>query len=208
MSNKLFSVLGAAAAVAATAGCCVIDEMTLEDKQQPEIKSIVEKHSVNVNRKQELDKLCGKVWIPVYINGQESAANKAAADQAKTAQAYIEFDRSGKLNGFGGVNHFSGAFAVTAPDRLRFGAIAATLKAGSNLDYEMLFMAQLSDIDSFSALKNGEIEFKKRDVVMIRCKAVDPKQIKRAAAVRGKAVKAGAAAANPAMPTVDGALKK
>lgn len=202
MMNKLFSLLGVAAAVIMASGCCMIDEMTLEKQQPPQIQSIVEKHTAEINRKLELDKICGKVWGPVYIFGQENANAEKTSVQAPADRAYIEFARNGKFNGFGGVNFFSGAFAVSAPDQLRLGAIATTLKAGGNLDYEMLFMAQLGDVDSFALLKNGEIEFKKRNVVMIRCKAVDPKLVKRAANAK-KVVKPAAQAVNPAMPTVD-----
>ncbi len=182
-----------------------IDEMTLEQDSAPQIKNIVEKHKAEINRKQELDLLCNKAWVPVYINGQEGEDAKNAIALPKDVQAYIEFKQDGQFSGFSGVSFFSGAFAVSAPDKLRLGSIAATLKAGAHLDYEMLFMAQLSDVDNFAVQKNGELVFRKRNALMIRFKPVDPKTVKRpAAAVKSKkAAQSNTAADNAAMPTVD-----
>ena len=57
--KKVLSVICGALSVAALSGCC----MMLEESSQPKIKEIVEKHQANVNRKQELDVLCGKAWV-------------------------------------------------------------------------------------------------------------------------------------------------
>lgn len=212
----ILSVICGALSAAALSGCC----MMLEDAGQPKIKEIVEKHQSNVNRKQELDLLCGKAWVPVYIKGQEGVDGKNAITLPTDVVAYVEFMRDGKVGGFAGVNHFEGSFAVTAPDRLRFGALISTLQAGPHLDYEMLFMAQLNDVDHFVLLKNGQIEFMKRSMLMMRCKPVDLKKIskkpvpkamtpvppeaKSNIAGKGK----GGAGKNPALPTVEKTGKK
>ena len=132
-------------------------------------------------------------------------------------QAYIEFQRDGKITGFAGVNVFNGSFAVTAPNLLRFGALVTTLQAGPHLDYEMLFMAQLNDVDHFEITKDGQIEFKKRNMLMMRCKPVALKSIKRVAApkamtpvppeaqssIAGKGSSKASKRVNPALPTVE-----
>ena len=121
--SRLFNILGAAAAVVAvTAGCCMVEKMKLEEQQAPEIKTIVDSHRKNVNCKKELDILCGKAWVPVYVEGQMSKDGKeniSMPDKAK--QPYIEFSRDGEVCGFAGVNNFYGEFAVTSPNGLRFG---------------------------------------------------------------------------------------
>ena len=191
--------------------------MMLDEQQPPRIQEIVEKHQQNVNRAEELNILCGKAWVPVYIKGQEGVDGKNAITLPDNVQAYIEFQRDGKITGFAGVNVFNGSFAVTAPNLLRFGALVSTLQAGPHLDYEMLFMAQLNDVDHFEMLKDGQIEFKKRNMLMMRCKPVALKSIKRAAVPKAMtpvppepksniAVKNGAKKAkrsNPALPTVE-----
>ncbi|MBO5923817.1 MAG: META domain-containing protein [Lentisphaeria bacterium] len=123
--------------------------MQLDPVPQPKIQEIVEKHQQNVNRVEELNILCGKAWVPVYIKGQEGVDGKNAISLPPEVQAYVEFQRDGKITGFAGVNVFNGSFAVTAPNHLRFGALVSNLQAGPHLDYEMLFMAQLNDVDRF-----------------------------------------------------------
>ncbi len=221
---KMLALSCTAAALLAFNGCTqiekacdlgeyCIDEMTLSEQPQPRIQSIVEQHKQNVNRAQELDILCGKVWIPVYIKGQEGVDGKNAITLPQDVQAYIEFHRDGRLSGFAGVNVFDGSFAVTAPNLLRFGAIATSLQAGPHLDYEMLMMAQLKDVDHFELLPSGEIEFKKRNMLMIRCKGVDPATVSRKVPKASTPVPpepastvapagANSAPANPALPTV------
>ena len=216
--RKVFTIFCGVAAAAAVSGCCWIKEMQLEETAQPKIQEIVEKHQQNVNRAEELNILCGKAWIPVYIKGQEGVDGKNAITLPPEVQAYIEFSRDGKISGFAGVNVFSGSFAVTAPNLLRFGALVTTLQAGPHLDYEMLMMAQLNDVDHFEMLKDGQIEFKKRNMLMIRCKPVAAKDIKRKAhpkamtpvppepktniAKKDKSAKP-AVRSNPALPTVE-----
>ena len=214
--NKVFTFFCGAAVLAALSGCC----MQLDPAPQPKIQEIVEKHQQNVNRAEELNILCGKAWVPVYIKGQEGVDGKNAISLPPEVQAYVEFQRDGKITGFAGVNVFNGSFAVTAPNHLRFGALVSNLQAGPHLDYEMLFMAQLNDVDRFVMNKNGEIEFMKRDMLMIRCKAVDLKKIDRKSApkamtpvppeVKGKVTEKAAAPrkANPALPTVEKNKKK
>ena len=209
--NKVLSILCGAMAVVLLNGCC----MQLDSKPQPRIQEIVEKHQQQINRAEELNILCGKAWVPVYIKGQEGVDGKNAITLPPEVQAYVEFQRDGKITGFAGVNVFNGSFAVTAPNRLRFGALVTTLQAGPHLDYEMLFMAQLNDVDHFVLNKNGEIEFMKRSMLMMRCKAVDLKNIKRKSIpkamtpvppeVKGKVVEKAASAkkVNPALPTVE-----
>ena len=209
--NKVLSILCGAMAVVLLNGCC----MQLDPKPQPRIQEIVEKHQQQINRAEELNILCGKAWVPVYIKGQEGVDGKNAITLPPEVQAYVEFQRDGKITGFAGVNVFNGSFAVTAPNRLRFGALVTTLQAGPHLDYEMLFMAQLNDVDHFVLNKNGEIEFMKRSMLMMRCKAVDLKNIKRKSIpkamtpvppeVKGKVVEKAASAkkVNPALPTVE-----
>lgn len=202
--SRLFNILGAAAAVAvATAGCCMVEKMKLEDQQASEIKTIVDSHRKNVNCKKELDILCGKAWVPVYVEGQMSKDGKeniSMPDKAK--QPYIEFSRDGEVCGFAGVNNFYGDFAVTAPNGLRFGTLNMAQKPGSYLDFEMLFKAQLCDVDNFVLLANGELELRKRNVLMLRCKPVALKAVKRVDK-NGAAGKNNAdQGKNPAMPTV------
>jgi heat shock protein HslJ len=122
----------------------------------------------------------------------------------KNVQPYIEFCRDGVVRGFAGVNNFSGNFAVGAPNTLRFGALAISQKPGSHLDYEMLFKAQLNDADNFVLLKNGEIELRKRNALMLRCKPVSLSSVKQRGAAPVKNSGKGNAADNPAMPTVGG----
>ena len=214
--NKVFTFFCGAAVLAALSGCC----MQLEPAPQPKIREIVEKHQQNVNRAEELNVICGKAWVPVYIKGQEGVDGKNAITLPPEVQAYVEFQRDGKITGFAGVNVFNGSFAVTAPNRLRFGALVSTLQAGPHLDYEMLFMAQLNDVDHFVMNKNGEIEFMKRNMLMMRCKAVDLKSIKRRSVpkamtpvppeVKGKVTEKATSAKkeNPALPTVEKSKKK
>ena len=195
--------------------CDVVDEVMLEEPSSPMIQEIVEKHQAQVNRPEELDLLCGKAWVPVYIKGQEGVDGKNAIALPPEVKAYLEFHRDGRISGFAGVNAFDGAFAVTAPNQLRFGAFASTLQAGPHLDYEMLFMAQIKDVDRFEILPSGEIEFKKRNMLMMRCKpealtAVRkqaksevvtpvPPEPKSGIAPKGKAD----GTVNPALPTVE-----
>ena len=214
--GKLLNVLSGALAVSALCGCCMLPE----EPQAPKIREIVDKHQQRVNRAEELNVLCNKAWSPVYIKGQEGVDGKNAITLPPEVQAYIEFHRDGKISGFAGVNVFSGSFAVTAPNLLRFGALVSTLQAGPHLDYEMLMMAQLNDVDHFEVLKNGEIEFKKRNILMLRCKPVALSAVKRQAPkamtpvppevksrIAPKATESGAAA-NPALPTVEKAPVK
>ena len=140
---------------------------------------------------------------------------KNAISLPENVTAYVEFQRDGKITGFAGVNVFNGSFAVTAPNHLRFGALVSTLQAGPHLDYEMLFMAQLNDVDHFVINKNGEIEFMKRNMLMMRCKRMDLKKIARKSVpeamtpvppeVKGKVTEKSAVAkkSNPALPTVE-----
>ncbi len=210
--NKLAGMLSGMLMAAVLCGCC----MMLEEPAAPKIQEIVLKHQENVNRNSELDILCGKAWVPVYIKGQEGVDGKNAITLPTDVTAYVEFQRDGVISGFAGVNMFSGSFAVTAPNLLRFGALASTLQAGPHLDYEMLFMAQLKDVDHFELLKNGEIELKKRNMLMMRCKPVALDAVKRnikSAAMTpvppepqtNIAPKAGKASVpvNPALPTVE-----
>ena len=211
--SRFFAMVCGALTAAALSGCC----MMLDEQQPPRIQEIVEKHQQSVNRAEELNILCGKAWVPVYIKGQEGVDGKNAITLPDNVQAYIEFQRDGKITGFAGVNVFNGSFAVTAPNLLRFGALVTTLQAGPHLDYEMLFMAQLNDVDHFEMLKDGQIELKKRNMLMMRCKPVALKTIKRAAAPKAMtpvppepksniAVKDGAPKSkrvNPALPTVE-----
>ena len=211
--SRFFAMVCGALTAAALSGCC----MMLDEQQPPRIQEIVEKHQQSVNRAEELNILCGKAWVPVYIKGQEGVDGKNAITLPDNVQAYIEFQRDGKITGFAGVNVFNGSFAVTAPNLLRFGALVTTLQAGPHLDYEMLFMAQLNDVDHFEMLKDGQIELKKRNMLMMRCKPVALKTIKRTAAPKAMtpvppepksniAVKDGAQKSkrvNPALPTVE-----
>ena len=213
--NKVLTIFCGAVAAVLLNGCF----MQLESKPQPRIQEIVEKHQQQINRAEELNILCGKAWVPVYIKGQEGVDGKNAITLPPEVQAYVEFQRDGKITGFAGVNVFNGSFAVTAPNRLRFGALVTTLQAGPHLDYEMLFMAQLNDVDHFVINKSGEIEFMKRSMLMMRCKAVDLKNIKRKSVpqamtpvppeVKGKVVEKEASAkkVNPALPTVEKSKK-
>ena len=209
--KKYVYLCSALATAAILNGCC---DMRLENPAQPKIKEIVDAHKQNINRAEELDLLCGKAWVPVYIKGQEGVDGKNAITLPENVQAYIEFHRDGKISGFAGVNHFNGAFAVTAPNQLRFGSLATTLQAGPHLDYEMLMMAQLNDADHFEMLKSGEIEFRKRNMLMMRCKSVALKNLKRTAPKAMTPVPpepkssiapkktGGALNGNPALPTV------
>lgn len=216
--KKYLTFCGAAVAAAALSGCSC---MQLEEPAQPKIQEIVDAHRQNINRAEELNILCAKVWVPVYIKGQEGVDGKNAITLPDNVQAYIEFQRDGKVSGFAGVNNFNGAFAVTAPNLLRFGALATTLQAGPHLDYEMLMMAQLNDVDHFVMLKSGEIEFRKRNMLMMRCKGVDSKLIKRAvpkavtpvppdpqSRIAPAAKSAGTLNGNPALPTVSKPMGK
>lgn len=213
--KSLYSVFCGVAAAAILCGCCMMPE----EPQQPKIREIVEKHQQRVNRNDELNILCGKAWVPIYIKGQEGVDGKNAITLPADVQAYIEFHRNGKISGFAGVNVFNGSFAVTAPNLLRFGALVTTLQAGPHLDYEMLMMAQLNDVDHFEILKTGEIEFKKRNMLMMRCKPVALNKLVRKSpkamtpvppeAKSRIAPKGGdAPAANPALPTVEKAPVK
>lgn len=212
--NKVLTVFCGAVSLAVLSGCC----MQLDPNPQPRIKEIVEKHKQQVNRAEELNILCGKAWVPVYIKGQEGVDGKNAITLPPEVQAYVEFQRDGKITGFAGVNVFNGSFAVTAPNHLRFGALVSTLQAGPHLDYEMLFMAQLNDVDHFVMNKNGEIEFMKRNMLMMRCKAVAFKNIKRKPQavtpvppeVKGKITEKAAMPkkVNPALPTVEKSKNK
>lgn len=209
--NKFLMVLCGVITVAVISGCC----MMLDEASQPKIQQIVEKHQQQVNRAEELNILCGKAWVPVYIKGQEGVDGKNAITLPANVTAYVEFKRDGKITGFAGVNVFNGSFAVTAPNHLRFGALVSTLQAGPHLDYEMLFMAQLNDVDHFVINKSGEIEFMKRNMLMMRCKNVDLKKIARKSTpkamtpvppeVKGKVTEKSAAPkkSNPALPTVE-----
>lgn len=211
--SRIFAMVCGALAAAALSGCC----MMLDEQQPPRIQEIVEKHQQSVNRAEELNVLCGKAWVPVYIKGQEGVDGKNAITLPDNVQAYIEFQRDGKITGFAGVNVFNGSFAVTAPNLLRFGALVTTLQAGPHLDYEMLFMAQLNDVDHFEITKDGQIEFKKRNMLMMRCKPVALKSIKRVAApkamtpvppeaqssIAGKGSSKASKRVNPALPTVE-----
>ena len=209
--NKAVAIFCGALAVAVLSGCC----MMLEETPKPKIQEIVEKHQQQVNRTEELNILCGKAWVPVYIKGQEGVDGKNAITLPENVTAYVEFQRDGKITGFAGVNVFNGSFAVTAPNHLRFGALVSTLQAGPHLDYEMLFMAQLNDVDHFVINKNGEIEFMKRNMLMMRCKSIDLKKIARKSVpeamtpvppeVKGKVTENSAVAkkSNPALPTVE-----
>ena len=195
--------------------CEHVRDMQLDPKPQPRIQEIVEKHQQQINRAEELNILCDKAWVPVYIKGQEGVDGKNSIALPPEVQSYVEFQRDGKITGFAGVNVFNGSFAVTAPNRLRFGALVSTLQAGPHLDYEMLFMAQLKDVDHFVVNKKGEIEFMKRSMLMMRCKAVDLKSIKRKSTpkamtpvppeVKGKVTEKEKVAkkVNPALPTVE-----
>ena len=213
--NRVLTIFCGAMAMVIVSGCC----MQLETKPQPRIQEIVEKHQQQINRAEELNILCNNAWVPVYIKGQEGVDGKNAITLPPEVQAYVEFQRDGKITGFAGVNVFNGSFAVTAPNRLRFGALVSTLQAGPHLDYEMLFMAQLKDVDHFVITKNGEIEFMKRSMLMMRCKAVDLKSIKRKSVpkamtpvppeVKGKVTEKETVAkkVNPALPTVEKSKK-
>ncbi len=169
--------IGVLATAALFGGCC----MMLDDSEPPKINEIVEKHKLEINRDKELDLLCGKAWVPIYIKGQEGVDGKNAIELPPELQAYIEFQRDGQVNGFAGVNSFSGSFAVTAPNLLRFGALATTLMAGPHLDYEMLFMAQINEVANFSIQPDGVLELRKRSMLMLRCKPVPLSAVKRAA---------------------------
>ena len=72
--NKVLSILCGAMAVVLLNGCC----MQLDPKPQPRIQEIVEKHQQQINRAEELNILCGKAWVPVYIKGQEGVDGKNA----------------------------------------------------------------------------------------------------------------------------------
>jgi heat shock protein HslJ len=202
--NRFFSALGACVLAAAAGGCCMVEEMKLQEQQPANISGIVNQHRQNINCKKELDILCGKAWVPVYIEGQDSKDGKESISVPKNVQPYIEFCRDGVVRGFAGVNNFSGNFAVGAPNTLRFGALAISQKPGSHLDYEMLFKAQLNDADNFVLLKNGEIELRKRNALMLRCKPVSLSSVKQRGAAPVKNSGKGNAADNPAMPTVGG----
>ena len=155
------------------AGCCMLPD----DPEPTKVDEIVAEHKLMINRAKELDLLCGKAWVPVYVKGQEGVDGKNAIELPPEIQAYIEFHRDGKVTGFAGVNNFSGSFAVTAPDLLRFGALTTTQQAGTHLDYEMLFMAQVNEVANFSVGKDGMLELKKRSMLMLRCKPADPAKL-------------------------------
>jgi len=207
-------VLGLLAAAGLGAGCA----MLLEPQPPTRVDEIVAEHQLKANRDQELNLLCGKAWVPAYVKGQEGIDGKNAIQLPPEIQAYIEFHRDGKVSGFSGVNQFSGSFAVTAPNLLRFGALQTTLMAGQHLDYEMLFMAQINEVSNFE-IEEGQLLLKKRNMLMMRCKAVDPAQLKKPAAQTATPVppepagtsvvpgtKTGNAAPvanNPALPTVE-----
>lgn len=226
--NKFLTILGGAAAVAVLGGCAQceylcntvckgVDAMTLEQKSATNIQPIVAQHKNMINGAAELDKLCGKTWVPVYIKGQDSVVLENDKEVVKkvielpaNVQAYIEFDRNGKVSGFSGMSLFNGAFAVTAPNNLRLGALATVPVAGEadgekvmRLDYEMLFMAQLNDFDNFVILKNGDISFRRRNEEMLRCKSVPANSVKRyKAAGDAQSGKAAFDVVNPAMPVM------
>lgn len=198
------------------AGCCMLPD----DPKPTRVDEIVAEHKYMINRAKELDLLCGKAWVPVYITGQEGTDGKNAIELPPEIQAYIEFHRDGKVTGFAGVNNFSGSFAVTAPDLLRFGALTTTLKAGTHLDYEMLFIAQVNEVANFSITPDGMLELKKRTMLMLRCKPVDSAKLAKqplpkAATPAPPEVPSKIAppvkksdptpAANPALPTVEAA---
>ncbi|MPM13688.1 hypothetical protein SDC9_60047 [bioreactor metagenome] len=194
------------------AGGCA---MLLEEPEPTRIDEIVAEHKLKINRDEELNQLCGKAWVPVYIKGQEGIDGKNAIELPPEIQSHIEFHRDGTVSGFAGVNRFTGSFAVTAPNLLRFGALQTTLMAGQHLDYEMLFMAQVNEVSNFE-FKDGMLELKKRNMLMLRCKPVDLAQVqKQSAAETATPVPpepaskiaprngSGPAAANPALPTVE-----
>lgn len=206
---------GAALAALFGAGCCMLPD----DPEPIKVDEIVAEHKNMINRAEELDLLCGKAWVPVYVKGQEGVDGKNAIELPPEIQAYIEFHRDGKVTGFAGVNNFQGSFAVTAPNLLRFGALTTSQQSGTHLDYEMLFMAQVNEVANFSVGKDGQLELWKRNVLMIRCKPADPAKLAKqpkpkttapvppkvssTIAPEAKAGDPGASAANPALPTVE-----
>ncbi|MBE6379463.1 MAG: META domain-containing protein [Lentisphaerae bacterium] len=226
--NKFLTMLGSAVCAVVLGGCAQceylcnlgcksVDEMTLEQPTQTNIQSIIDQHKAKSNGAAELDKLCGKTWVPVFIKGQDSVVvengkevTKRVIELSGDTQAYIEFDRNGKVNGFSGMNIFTGAFAVTAPNNLRLGALTtvpvvrdADAEKVMRLDYEMLFMAQLNDFDNFVILENGDISFRRRNEEMLRCKSVPANSVKRYKAANAQqSKKAGSVSSNPAMPVM------
>ena len=210
---KILTLAGFLGLALLGSGCFMLPD----DPAPTRVDEIVAEHKLKVNRAEELDLLCGKAWVPVYIKGQEGADGKNAIELPPEIQAYIEFHRDGTVSGFAGVNSFSGSFAVTAPNLLRFGALTTTLMAGTHLDYEMLFMAQINEVANFEITKEGLLELKKRTMLMLRCKPVDPAKVVNqppaapapepgtGSAPARQAESGGKSAApdNPALPTVE-----
>ncbi|MBP1636200.1 MAG: protein of unknown function Meta and HslJ [Acidobacteria bacterium] len=73
------------------------------------------------------------------------------------SEPYLSFVRQdSRVQGFAGCNLFNGRFEHAGADRLRFGNVAATMKACADMTVEGEFLKALTATDSF-ALKDGTL---------------------------------------------------
>lgn len=104
----------------------------------------------NLGKKYELKKvevspLAGSRWRLVELMGKPMTPG----DEPSAAPT-LEFSATGsEVHGTGGCNNFRGPVTWSKPERLRFGNLAATLRACPDLDKEKAYFDMLSKVDSY-----------------------------------------------------------
>lgn len=93
----------------------------------------------------DADGITEKYWKLVELNGQK-------VPQLEREPSMTLRVEGGRVSGFGGCNSFTGAYTLEkAVSRIRFGQIAATLRACvAGMDTEAAFMEALRATDNYS----------------------------------------------------------
>lgn len=99
--------------------------------------------------------IVGSSWLA------EDIGHKGVIDNART---FVRFLSKGKAAGSGGVNRFSGTCTIDG-DKLKFGALAATLMAGppAVMNQENVFLAALAKVTAFKLDANDILHLLDKD---------------------------------------------
>lgn len=98
-----------------------------------------------VLKKVEVPALAGTRWVLVELMGKP-----VSVGAEPSVNPTLEFSDDGaSISGNGSCNSFGGAVTFSGPNRLKFGALAATLRACPDLDLEKQYFDVLEKADSF-----------------------------------------------------------
>lgn len=100
--------------------------------------------------------LSRRPYRPVYLNGAEAAAGPQGSEPV-----YLQFDTADQaVHGYGGVNNFHGRYQRDGAIGLTFGPMASTMMSGPGMDYELLLLSGLEQVDACLALGDRLLFYK------------------------------------------------